>query len=96
MDTREVHAQHTIEMLERVATIAASRNVSKPTTSSARSLCMQTHRAPHSSKERNAWIAEAAYFIGMHRGFSPGHELDDWLTAENEVATRLMGAPREY
>jgi hypothetical protein len=27
----------------------------------------------------------------MHRGFSPGHELEDWLTAENEIDARLTG-----
>jgi hypothetical protein len=27
----------------------------------------------------------------MHRGVSPGHELEDWLTAENEVDARLIG-----
>jgi hypothetical protein len=96
MDTREVYAQHAFEVLERMAAIAAPRNVLKRTISAAGSLCMQTHRAPHSLEERHACIAEAAYFIAMRRGFSPGHELEDWLTAENEVDTQLIGAPREY
>jgi hypothetical protein len=26
-----------------------------------------------------------------HRGFAPGHELDDWLTAESDVDARLIG-----
>ena len=46
--------------------------------------------------ERNGCIGEAAYFIAMRRGFSPGHQLDDWLKAENEVDVRLLGAPRDY
>ncbi len=96
MGTREVHAQHTIEMLERIAANATSRNASKPTAFPAGSLCMQTHRTPHSSEERNACIAEAAYFIAMDRGFSSGHELQDWLTAENEIDARLLGAPRDF
>ena len=96
MNTHEVLAQHTFEMLERIAARAAPRNVMKPTKFPARTLCMQTHRAPHNLEERNACIAEAAYFIAMRRGFSPGHELEDWLTAENEVDGRLMGAPRDY
>ncbi len=96
MDTREVHAQQTIETLERIAANAASRDVLKPTASSAGSLCMQTYRTPHSSQERNAYIAEAAYFIAMRRGFSPGHDLEDWLTAESEVDARLMAAPRDF
>lgn len=39
---------------------------------------------------RHRMIAEAAYFRAKHRGFSPGHELDDWLAAENEVDTALL------
>jgi hypothetical protein len=96
METREVHAQHAVEMLERIAVSAASRNVLKPMIFAAGSVCMQTYRAPHNLDERNGCIAEAAYFIAMRRGFSPGHELGDWLTAENEVDERLIGAPREY
>ncbi len=32
-------------------------------------------------------IAVAAYFKAQARGFAPGHELDDWLIAEQEVRT---------
>jgi hypothetical protein len=31
-------------------------------------------------------VALAAYFIAQKRGFAPGHELDDWLAAEAQVA----------
>jgi hypothetical protein len=34
---------------------------------------------------REAMIAEAAYFRSAHRGFEPGHEVDDWLAAEAEI-----------
>ena len=34
---------------------------------------------------REAMIAEAAYFRSAHRGFEPGHEVDDWLAAESEI-----------
>lgn len=30
-------------------------------------------------------IATAAYFLAERRGFEPGHELDDWLSAERQV-----------
>jgi Protein of unknown function (DUF2934) len=96
MDTREVHAQLAVEVLERIAAHAAPRKVLKPTKYPGGSLCMQSYRAPHNLEERNASIAEAAYFIAIRRGFSTGHELEDWLTAENEVDARLIGAPREY
>jgi Protein of unknown function (DUF2934) len=37
-----------------------------------------------SAKERHARIAEIAYRNADKRGFAPGGELDDWLTAERE------------
>ena len=39
-----------------------------------------------------ATVAERAYFRALHRGFAPGHELDDWLAAEREVASLLAAA----
>ena len=36
--------------------------------------------------ERRAMIADAAYFRAERRGFVPGHELEDWLAAELDVA----------
>jgi Protein of unknown function (DUF2934) len=92
MDTREVHAQHAVEALERIAANAVPRIVPKVKVAAANLLDqLQMYRAPRISEDRNARIAEAAYFIGMHRGFSPGHELEDWLAAENEVDARLTG-----
>ena len=32
-----------------------------------------------------AKIAELAYFKAESRGFTPGHELNDWLEAEQEL-----------
>ena len=40
--------------------------------------------------ERDALIAEAAYFRAQKRGFAPGHELEDWLAAESEIAHFLL------
>jgi hypothetical protein len=34
---------------------------------------------------RSKRIREAAYFKAEKRGFAPGHELDDWLEAEQEI-----------
>jgi Protein of unknown function (DUF2934) len=39
--------------------------------------------------ERRARIAECAYYHAERRGFDPGHELDDWLTAEAEIDRML-------
>lgn len=30
-------------------------------------------------------ISEVAYFRAQRRDFAPGHELDDWIAAEQEV-----------
>jgi len=41
---------------------------------------------------REAMIAEAAFYRSAHRGFEPGHEVDDWLAAESEIdAARARG-----
>ena len=54
--------------------------------------------APVDARARENLIREAAYFRAERRGFSTGHELEDWLAAEREfdewLATR--GAPRRY
>jgi hypothetical protein len=41
--------------------------------------------------ERHTRIAESAYFLSQARGFVPGRELDDWLTAEREVDAQHAG-----
>lgn len=46
--------------------------------------------AEHRATERAAMIAQAAYFRAEHRGFEPGHELEDWLAAEIEVGNALQ------
>jgi len=38
------------------------------------------------SPDRDAKIAELAYYKAEKRGFEPGHELEDWLEAEQELA----------
>jgi len=38
-----------------------------------------------------ATIAERAYYKALNRGFAPGHEVEDWLAAEREIAA-LAGA----
>lgn len=35
------------------------------------------------------YYAIAAYFRAERRGFVPGHEAEDWLAAEAEIALRL-------
>ena len=37
------------------------------------------------SADRDARIAELAYLKAESRGFEPGHELEDWLEAEQDL-----------
>jgi hypothetical protein len=54
------------------------------------------HPYPASSlmEERKRRIREAAYFKAERRGFTPGHELDDWLEAEQEVDAASRPLPQ--
>ena len=36
-------------------------------------------------ESRHEAIAQAAYLLAEARGFEPGHELDDWLAAEQQL-----------
>jgi hypothetical protein len=48
-----------------------------------RSSTAPAHVEPYSPRE--ALIATAAYYRAARRGFLPGHELEDWLAAEQEI-----------
>ena len=45
-------------------------------------------RASTSSSSRQKAIEQAAYYRAERRGFEPGHELEDWLAAEQELIER--------
>ncbi len=48
--------------------------------------------APHMAvtrEGRHVLIAEKAYLRAERRGFTPGHETEDWLAAEAEVDALL-------
>jgi hypothetical protein len=40
-------------------------------------------------EQRRKEISEIAFALAMKRGLAPGHELDDWLSAEREVDARI-------
>ena len=42
--------------------------------------------------QREAMIAEAAYFAAERRNFAPGNEISDWLAAEQHVDSILQHA----
>jgi Protein of unknown function (DUF2934) len=92
MDTRELHAQPEASLSRQIAAgvlprVHLSGNGASPGPVVAPMLCIP----PRFCEDRNACIERTAYFIAQRRGFSPGHELDDWLGAEREVDARLMG-----
>ncbi|MCA9583533.1 MAG: DUF2934 domain-containing protein, partial [Myxococcales bacterium] len=43
-----------------------------------------------SAEEYRARVAEAAYFRAEGRGFEPGHELEDWVQAEQDISSQLQ------
>lgn len=45
-------------------------------------------RAP-GQDEFTETVAKAAYFIAEQRGFAPGFEMQDWLSAEAELRAQL-------
>jgi Protein of unknown function (DUF2934) len=50
---------------------------------------------PIKPEVRQVMICEAAYYIAEHRGFEPGHDVDDWLAAEEQIDAALTSsAPR--
>jgi hypothetical protein len=57
---------------------------------------LSPHVVPHITEDRGAAIAKSAYLHAARRGFAPGHELEDWLAAENEVDQRLAGEGRAF
>jgi hypothetical protein len=44
-----------------------------------------------SQEDLQRWIAEAAYYRAESRGFQPGSETQDWLSAEAEILARVHG-----
>jgi Protein of unknown function (DUF2934) len=45
-------------------------------------------------EQRQFMICEAAYYIAEHRGFEPGHDVDDWLEAEQQIDDVLTSPAR--
>ena len=50
-----------------------------------------SEQAALSPEEVYKLIQESAYFKAKARGFAPGHEVQDWIEAEQEVRRRLEG-----
>jgi len=49
---------------------------------------------PVTQEQRQIMICEAAYYLAEHRGFEPGHDVDDWLEAEQQIDAVLTSPAR--
>ena len=67
----------------------AAKKPRAQTTRSARTPHSGDARVDLSPEELRKLISEAAYYRAKQRGFTPGHELEDWVQAEQEVMRRL-------
>ena len=70
-------------------TTPATRSTRRPAPKTMRPLRADAHPAVIDPEHRRALIAEVAYYRAERRGFEPGHETEDWLSAEAEVDTAL-------
>jgi len=76
----------------------AARAASSPTTAALESRATGAPKVDSKSTsiprartadERRRMICEAAYYLAERRGFQPGHELKDWLSAECQIDAAL-------
>ena len=44
-------------------------------------------------EQRRHLIEETAYYMAEQRGFTPGHEMEDWLEAERQINTDSRSLP---
>jgi hypothetical protein len=70
-------------------TTPATRSTRRPAPKTMRPLRADVVAAVIDPDHRRALIAEVAYYRAERRGFEPGHEVEDWLSAEAEVDTAL-------
>ena len=77
--------------LERAAEAAMRGRIKKESIPAGLRGRLDSFVATHVPENRHACIAEGAYLYAEHRGFASGHELNDWLAAENDVDQRLAG-----
>jgi len=61
-------------------------------TRSKRQRAEEATRGDIASERRHAMISDAAYFLSEQRGFGPGRELDDWLSAEKAIDRELLAS----
>jgi hypothetical protein len=87
--TKEKEIKKTAVKKKSVSTkkIAPKKAAKKP----AKSAKTDTSMMDITPKERWKMVAVAAYHKAEKRGFAPGHDLQDWIDAEKEIAALLRG-----
>ena len=70
-------------------TRSTGRPATKSTKTTMRPLRADVVGAVIDPEHRRALIAQIAYYRAERRGFEPGHETEDWLSAEAEVDKAL-------
>ena len=70
---------------------AAAKTPAKPAAKVSRAAAIPAAANPApaalSAAQREQMVRTAAYFLAERRGFAPGNEWDDWLSAEAEVGS---------
>jgi len=76
---------------ERPAPAKAPRTAkpAEPNKAGSKSVTSSNARVEISAEELRKLVSEAAYYRAKQRGFTPGHEMDDWIQAEAEVLRRI-------
>jgi hypothetical protein len=78
--------EQSTRVTEKVPTVSAVRRVVPPALGDS----AKKTEAPLSQEQRHVGIELAAYYLAERRGFEPGHEIEDWLTAEAETDRALL------
>ena len=69
--------------------LGVANNVSPPESKPVDSPALLDGKTNISVDERRLMIAEDAYYRAERRSFAPGHEVEDWLAAEQNIERRL-------
>ena len=97
MSMSDVNLEHPVRVQRYEPSVTTRASASQKRMTSVSPLGnISLHIVPRVSEDRGASIARAAYLMAQRRGFAPGHELEDWLAAEDEVDQRLAGEGRVF
>jgi hypothetical protein len=77
---------------ETQAAAGSTRKAAPPVPAAQEPFAVAPERARQpSAVEQRRMVEEAAYFLAERRRFAAGFELDDWITAEQQISLLLRG-----